>query len=419
MRLESAVYTGASGIISHGQAIAVVGNNISNSNTTAFKESRAEFTEILSKSFEGGTNGAQQQGSGGSRISSVKELFTAGVLEGTGRELDAGIDGDGFFMVGDPASPLLTRAGTFGLDEAGNLTTPSGLDVLGTLVEGGPLAPINLYNLNLTAQATTATSAKGNLSATSAITTVPPNPNSFQELSASASFSQGFNVYDSLGASKSISVSFFKTAAGTFTAQAYIDGGEVGQTAGTPVAIGNPVTLNFSETGVLTNTQAAATITATPAYAGGAAAGNFTIDLSGFTQFATVSNLSNITRNGQGAGNIKGYNISTNGEIYAELDTGDSKLIGTLQLANYPNKDALERIGSNLYRPLENAGEATIGNPQTGSLGAIRGGTLERSTVDLATQFTNVILLQRGYQANAQMMNKATELIQQTLQLIR
>ncbi len=419
MRLESAVFSGASGINSHGSAIAVVGNNISNSNTTAFKESRAEFAELIGKSFEGGSTTADDYYAGsGTQIINVRELFSAGVLEGTGRTLDAGIDGEGFFMVGDPQSPLLTRAGNFSIDNAGNLTSASGLPVLGILEEGGALSPLNLYNLNLTAQATTQVTARGNLDATSPVTQLPNAPADFQAIGKLASFQQSMSVYDSLGASHDITVAFFKTAAGTFTAQAYIDGSETGGTAGTPVAVGNPVTLNFSETGQITNPEAAV-ISAAPAFAGGAAAGNFTIDLSGFTQYASPSSSSNVTKNGQGAGNIKNYEIRSDGGIYAQLDTGDYKLIGTLQLANYPNKDALERIGTNLYRPMENAGDIITGSPGDSSLGAVKGGMLERSTVDLATQFTNVILLQRGYQANAQMMNKATELLQQTLQLIR
>jgi flagellar hook protein FlgE len=416
MRLETALYTGASGIQAHGQAIAVVGNNISNANTTAYKESRVEFSELLPKSIEGGSRSSGEDTGSGVKIAEVKELFTGGVLEGTGRSLDAGIDGEGFFLVGDAASPLLTRAGNFSLNGDGNLVTADGATVLGLPSGSTALGAINLYNVNLTPTATTTGAAGGNLDASLPVTTVPANPTTFNEVAAAASYTQSFSVFDSLGATQDISVAFFKTAPGTFSAQAYIDGADVGQTAGTPVKVGAAVTLNFSETGVQTATSA---IVGTPAYSNGAAAGNFTIDLSKFTQYASPSALTNYVKDGQGSGNVKSYEIRKDGGIYANLDSGSSKLIGTLQLANYPNKDALERIGSNLYKPLTEAGTATIGGPGTGPLGTIGGASLERSTVDLATQFTNVILLQRGYQANAQMMTKTSELLQQTLQLIR
>lgn len=416
MRLETALYTGATGIQAHGQAIAVVGNNISNANTTAYKESRVEFSELLPKSQDGGSSVAGPETGSGVKVAEVKELFTGGVLEGTGRALDAGVDGEGFFLVGDVASPLLTRAGNFSLDNDGNLVTSSGALVLGLPAGQAQLGAINLYNLNLTASPTTAASATGNLDASLPVATVPANPTSFREIAAAASYTQAFSVFDSLGAARDISVGFYKTGAGTFSAQAYIDGADVGQAAGTPVKVGAAVTLAFNENGVQTG---AATIVGTPAFGDGAAVGNFTVDLSKFTQFASPSTLTNFNKDGQGSGNVKGYEIRKDGGIFANLDSGDSKLVATLQLANYANKDALERIGSNLYRPLAEAGEATIGNPGTGPFGTIGGASLERSTVDLATQFTNVILMQRGYQANAQMMTKTSELIQQTIQLIR
>lgn len=418
MRLESALFAGASGIMAQGQGIAVIGNNISNANTTAYKESRVEFSELFPKTPDGNSNTAIPDAGSGVKVSEVKEIFVGGVLEGTGRSLDAGIDGDGFFMVGDAASPLLTRAGNFSLDKTGNLVTSDGSTVLGLPSGSTQLGALNLYNLNLTASATTTGAATGNLDAQAAITTVPANPTSFKEVAKAASYFQSFTVYDSLGAARDISVAFSKTAAGTFSAQAYIDGAQVGQTAGTPVKVGAAVTLNFTETGSQAP-GAAASIVGTPAYNNGAAAGNFTIDLSKFTQYASPSTLTNFTKDGQGAGNISGYEIRKNGEIHALLDSGDSKLIGTLQLANYPNKDALERIGSNLYKPLAEAGTATIGSPGTTSLGNIGGASLERSTVDLATQFTNVIILQRAYQANSQMFSKTAEMLQQTIQMIR
>ena len=419
MRLDTALFAGASGIQAHGQAIAVVSNNISNANTTAYKESRVEFSELLPKSQDGGSSIATPESGSGTKISEVHEIFTGGVLEGTGRSLDAGVDGEGFFMVGDPANPLLTRAGNFSLDKTGNLVTADGSQVLGLPVGSTTLGALNLYNLNLTASATTAGSAAGNLDASLPVATIPANPASFREINENASFLQTFSVYDSLGAARDISVAFYKTGNGAFSAQAYIDGAEVGGTAGTPVKVGNAATLNFSDKGIQDNPGTAATIVGTPAFNNGAAAGNFTIDLSKFTQYASPSSISNYTKDGQGAGNIKGYEIRSNGEIHAQLDSGSSKLIGTLQLASYPNKDALERIGSNLYRPLADAGTATIGNPGSGPLGTTRGQTLEQSTVDLATQFTNVILLQRGYQANAQMVSKTAEMLQQTIALIR
>jgi flagellar hook protein FlgE len=420
MQLESALYSGREGLISHGQAIAVVSDNVSNTNTVGYKASRVEFSDLLSEGRSGDRSTTQPASGSGATLSHVRQLFEGGVIEATGRNLDVGIDGGGFFMVGDVANPFLSRAGNFAINQDGYLVSSDGYTVLGLAPGATTLSSLNMYNVNTAGAVTSKSTLIGNLDATLNVTAPPTNPQTFAAINESASYMASGNVYDSLGQRHDVTIAFFKTANNTWTAQAYVDGGEVGQTAGVPVQIGQNATLNYSANGVIeTANKAAAAITATPAWSNGAAAGNFSIDVSGFSQFSAASTLSNISQDGKSVGNVEGYEIKPDGQIIARMDTGSTTLVGTIQLANVTNKDGLERVGSAMFRVDKSAGTKTTSNPGVGSFGKLQGGALERSTVDISIEFVNIVMLQRGYQASSQALNTASTLLKDTLGLIR
>lgn len=421
MRLESALFSSKEGLTAHGQALAVVGDNVANANTTAYKTSRVEFADLFADGKSGGGSGGIPKSGSGVAVARVRQIHETGVIEATGRQLDVGIAGDGFFMVGDVEAPFYTRAGNFSINADGLLVTADGDPVLGLQGTGTTLGTLNMKNITATGQATSLVTLFGNLNSTTDITTVPAAPASFNEINDSASFVvPSLAVNDSLGDSHNVKLAFFKTGTNTWEARAYMDGEDVGGTAGVPVEVGTAVTLEFQSSGVLTDAAAEnAVMTLTPAYAGGAAAGNFTVDLSGFTQFAGTSLMNSINQDGQAAGNVKSYEFASTGEVNAILDTGSIVQIGTIQLAQFPNVDGLERAGNATFRAGQTTGDPTISDPGDGGSGKLEAASLERSTVDLAGQFIELVLFQRGYQANSQMMNAASELIQGTLQLIR
>lgn len=418
MRIETALDAGRTGLDVHGQAIGMVSDNIANDATTGFKSSRIEFADLLPEGMDGYQSTADAPIGCGAVVSAVRQVWDSGLLEQTGRQLDAGIDGEGFFLVGDVANPMYSRAGNFAIDAKGLLVNSSGDTILGVLPGGTGLSTINMYAVNSSAGvATSKGTLVGNLNASSAMTSAPTNPATFSEIAQAASYMSTMTVYDSLGKSHDVSLAFFKTAANTWTAQAYLDGAEVGGTAGTPVQIGSNGSLAFSTSGVSSN-AAAAVITANPNYSNGAAAGNFTIDLSQFTQYAAASGLANVTQDGRGVGNVKGYEILSDGRLVANLDSGASQLIATLQLAYFVNKDGLQRVGDTMYLANKDAGTVSTGNPGTGIFGKLQGGTLEHSNVDLATQFVNLVIYQRGYQANSQTVNVTNQILKDTIQLM-
>ena len=417
MRLETALLTGTSGVTSYGQAIAVTGDNIANVNTDGYKGSRTEFSDLLAAGINGDCNEVTAQSGCGVYVSAVTQVFDQGTIEFTGRTLDCGIEGNGFFIVQNGTEQLYTRVGNFSVNSDGYLVTGDGHTVLGYAEGSTTLSPLSLQNIELTGSATSSLDLSGNLNASQEITTLPTNPNSFIDVNKNSTYTTNIDVYDSLGESHSIMLAYFKTGTNTWVAQAYIDGEDVGQTAGTPVQIGANTTLSFGPDGAMTGTGTA--ITCNPSYSNGSASGNFSIDLSSFTQYASASGLASVTQDGKPAGNVEDYLIESNGDLYAKLDSGTYQLIGTIQLADVINKDGLERVGDNLYRATIDAGDVVIGSPGSSSFGELNGGAMERSNVDLSSEFVELVTLQRGYQANSQTLQVANELIRDTIQLMR
>ena len=429
MRIESAINASREGINTQGQAIAVISDNISNSNTTAYKESRAEFSDIYA-SFTGAKDDGPIQDGSGSKISGVRSIFTSSTAEFTGRSLDMAIEGNGFFITGDATassgSLQYTRAGNFQLDKEGYLTTAGGQYVLGTTgttttaAGASPtLSRINLTSVQTGATATSKVGLSGNLSSTLPTVAAPGTFATMNALGQAASHIESIQVYDSLGTAKNLTLGYFKTAANTWTVNAYAEGSTVGGAAGSAVQVGTS-TITFGTDGKIpTASQAAAKLTATPAWANGAAAGNFTIDLSQYTQFASGSALSGNTQDGSGVGQVKSYELQKDGKILAGLSNGAFAQVGTVQLANFTNVDGLQRIGSNSYQATAASGKITIGAPGTSGLGDSKGSALEQSSTDLSSEFVNLVVFQRGYQANSKALNAAMDIISQTLGLIR
>jgi flagellar hook protein FlgE len=420
MRLESALLASREGITAHGQAISVVGDNIANSSTTAFKQSRAEFDNLMAESAGDRGAGVVSGAGDGVAVGVIRTVFEGGLVESTGRDLDVAIQGGGFFLVGDPAAPQLSRAGAFQTNKDGFLVNGSGLKVLGyTPASPGTLVPINMFDVKTAGASTTSMKVFGNLSSSSPDVVVPQGAATFRDLTKNASMSATQEVYDSLGTRHDVFLTYFKTAANTWTVQAHVDGQDVGQTQGTPVLLGQ-TTLTFDGTGLIPAAgKAGSVITASPAWGNGAAAGNFKIDLSSFTQYAGASQVLNASQDGQPSGSVKSYEFGDDGTIYANLDSGTKAQVGSLPLATVRSVDGLVRSGSSVFSMGQNAGALEVGRANNGIRGRIEGKSLERSNVDISAQFVELVVFQRGYEANSNALSAANELIKGTIALLR
>lgn len=431
------LFSARSGISSHGQAIAIIGDNISNSSTIGYKASRAEFQDLVA----GGQASGQVVGAG-SQNAGVNTIMSQGTLEFTGRTLDLSVDGNGFFAVQNNTGKYYTRAGDFKLDTSGNIINQNGLQVLGYPAGGsGSLQPINVNTISQSSVGTQTVTVTGNLNAGAAVSSsVPLAPlagagaNSttvtYADINSAAAFTTTVDVFDSLGASHTVTVGFYKTATNVFSARAYVNSQDLGETvSGYPrqlavqpanTAASGTFALNFNSSGALVSGTSTSSLNLQlpAAWNSGASASRMTFDLSGFTQYASPAAVKSITQDGQGVGNVTSLSIEKDGQIFARLSNGQSATVGRLGLVNFANPEGLTRVGGNLLQQSPSSGEPLAGRAQSGTFGAISSGSVELSTVDIANEFVKMITLQRGFQANSRIITTINQLLNDIIQLV-
>ena len=412
------LFAGRAGIQSHGTAISVLADNVANQNTTGFKQSRADFIDLLAGSLGGGSS---VQAGSGSAIVSVTPILTQGTFEFTGRGLDVAIDGNGFFVVedsGGAGQTFYSRAGVFHVDKEGNLLDQNNYAVLGFKSTGaGGLEPMNVNEKEQGSIFTSTVTFSGNLDASSDLTAgIPAAGSTFAQYNNAAQFSTFVDVYDSLGEPHTATVFFYHTATSpaSWTAVAVVDAGEVGGVDGVPSVIGTS-TLNFSSDG--TRIAPLTDFTATPAWDNGSSVGSIVFAFSPFTQFSSSSNIGSIAQNGTGSGSVVGFNVEADGTFFAQLDNGQTSRIGTIALSTFANAEGLRRVGNSLYTESVSSGEPVVGTPGTGTFGSLEAGALELSTADIAGDFIKLISLQRGFQGSSRIITNISDLLKEIINL--
>ena len=386
------LFSGISGLRSHQTMLDVTGNNIANVNTTGFKASQIQFKDTLSQVL---TNaGGAQEGIGGTnpaqvglgvQVAGVTTNFQQGASQVTNRSTDMMISGDGFFVVSKNGQNFYTRSGAFDFDANGNLVTGEGALVQGwaagadgTINVNGPLSPLKLPTTTLTpASATTSATFSGNLPSDAAVGSEP--------------LTRDMEVYDALGNARTISLTFTKTAAGW------------NMTSGATTAA---VTFDAT-TGAMTTPAGPMTIDGVQ------------VDLTGVTGFAKLSTVQADKPDGQQAGTLQSFTINADGTIMGSFSNGLKSPVGRIALGTFANPVGLEKAGGSLYTTTVNSGDAQIGTAGTGGRGGLVGGALEMSNVDLSSEFTNLIIAQRGFQANSRVITTSDELLQELVNLKR
>jgi flagellar hook protein FlgE len=411
-----------SGLRSHQAMLEVVGNNISNVSTPGFKTSNVVFEDVLSQTLRGsGAPGTTYAGTNpsqigmGVRLVGTAQQMTQGSLQRTNRTNDLAIQGDGFFVTDLNGERLYTRAGNFAIDGNGRLATQSGALVLGwqadaqgvlpprdntalTAIElqvGSQIAPYQTQNVlmggNLPAQATVGTS-----------------------------YSTAVTVYDTGGREAPMMLTFTKQSTGpdVWQVTATTDGGA------TLLPLSQSL-FTFNATGEMTTTPRNFTIAAAALTAGGltfnsdisislGAAG----DQSRLTQFAGNNSIAPFSQDGFAQGVLQSYTVTQDGTIVGYYSNGRNLNIGQVALAVFANPEGLERIAGN-WRETPNSGLALIGQALNGGRGQVNPGTLEQSNVDLPQEFSNLIIAQRGFQANSRVITTSDELLQEIVNLKR
>jgi flagellar hook protein FlgE len=401
-----------SGLLANTTALDVVGNNLANMNTQGFKASDVLFEDAFNTA-----NASLQVGNGvGSTLTTTD--FTQGSITSTNGPLDAAIQGNGFFVVQDSAgNTSYTRDGSFSLNSAGDLVTSSGDLVQGwTAVNGvvnpsGPTSAISVPALtSIPPTATANMTVTANLDASSAV---------------GATFSTPIQVVDSLGNTQTLSVQFTETAANAWTYNVTIPGQDVsGGTAGTPSSLATG-SLTFNSSGQLTAPAAGAPVAlaTTGAMADGAAALNINWNLYNstgsplITQYAEASASSGTTQDGVQPGTATGVSLQNGGDLVASYSNGQTVTIAQVAVASVANPDTLIATSNNNF--VLGAGTLTpsVGAAGTGERGTVVGSSLESSNVDMATEFTNLIVYQRGYEAASKVITTQTQMDQMLLQI--
>jgi flagellar hook protein FlgE len=432
MSILKTMYTGVSGINAEGEALGVVGDNISNSNTIGFKGQRAIFADMLGHSVTAGTPSALP--GSGVMMSQVEQMFTQGSLSNTGVSTDMALSGDGFFVVGGTVDGVqgqfYSRAGQMKIDAKGDITNLDGMQLQGYKALGGGKFAASVGGLQvptsaLPPQATTKMAVTANVDANAAIPALPWDPT---QPATTSNFSTSMQVYDSLGNAHAVDVYMVKTAPNAWDYHAVVDGGQLaGGTAGTNVEIGTG-SLTFTSAGALNTVNVSTAISAnfnganpnqainldfgTPIATGGTG-------LSGTTQFGSPSSVSTQTQDGYASGDLAGISVDGSGVVKGTYTNGQKLDVGQLAIAKFRSNEGLGRAGHNLWIATRESGDAALGTAGSGGRGAVTGGALEQSNVDLATQFVDLIAHQRAFSANSKTITTADEMLQEVVNLKR
>jgi len=404
--------TALSGLAANNTALDVVGNNLANLNTTGFKADAIDFKDIM-----GQTSGATEIGAGVATSSTSKQ-FTQGSIQPTAGALDAAIEGNGVFVLRNAAgSTLYTRAGGFKFDGTGTLVTSTGEKVQGWTAVNGVLNDAgNIGDISITAVASQPPTATANMTLTA---------NLDASAATNATFSTPLQVVDSLGVSHVLTYTFTKTGSNAWKYDISIPGEDLtGGTAGTPTSLANG-TMTFDSAGKLTTPlpTAPVSVKTTTGLVSGAANLDMTWALyspagdSLLTQFAQTSSASATSQDGVQAAQLTGITLADGGTLMATFSSGKQVSIAQVAVAAIGNPDSLVSVGNNNYQLGTDTLTPTVGLPQTGNRGQILGGSLESSNVDLAKEFTNLIIFQRGYQANAKVITTQDQLSQVLLNI--
>jgi len=433
------MYSGISGLRNFQTKLDVIGNNIANVNTFGYKKGRTTFKDLMSQQMQGastptanrgGTN-PMQVGLGGA-IATIDNIHTQGSMQTTGRSLDVGISGDGFFLVSDGNLNYYTRAGNFYLDVDGTLVNGDGLRVMGYRADAeGNIDASQLQTLQIQAGSTMAPSAtdeasfKGNLNADFAVNTVgftdqPTRKELLDQLyenNEQTGLITNFSVADSLGGLHTVELAYVKTGSNQWEVF------QVTEDSTTPGAytVASRGTLMFDGQGKFdeTNTNISSTINITPTNGADPIPINLTnADFAKVTQYAGSTTIDVDKVNGNLDGYLESFNIGSSGEIVGVYSNGNVQLLGQIAVATFNNPGGLTKVANNTYQESNNSGTANVGVPGDGR-GTLMGSALEMSNVDLSEEFTEMIVAQRGFQANTRIITTSDEVLQELVNLKR
>ncbi|EJO77606.1 flagellar hook-basal body protein [Leptospira interrogans str. 2003000735] len=444
----------------------VIGNNISNVNTHGFKTERVTFQDMISQELRGASEPKEniggvnpQQVGLGSLIAAIDKIMTQGSLQTTGKNTDVAISGEGFFIVKDGDKQFYTRAGAFNLDKNGYYVNPAnGLKVQGwnsRLDDKGnkyinSAASIEdiiipVYSKE-PARATSQIDFKSNLN--SSAPAVPPDATQ-EEITAMINdpdpkMRRGhvttINTFDDQGIQREFKMEFYKVRDNTWKARLSMTDStqlsvDVSGTGGQNTQLPGNTELEFGFTpdgklvyvsdGVDSMNSGKLNAKVSFRIPGNPAIQNFDLNLgeagmvNGITQFSSDFTTKAVKQDGYTMGYLESFSIDNSGTITGVFSNGVRQPLARVATAVFNNPAGLDKAGDTMFSYSMNSGEPNIGEAGVQGRGKINAGLLEMSNVDLSDQFTDMIVTQRGFQANSRTITTSDQMIQEVLGLKR
>ena len=462
------LFSVVSGLQNHQTRMDVIGNNISNINTTGFKRNRVNFQDMLYQQLQGASRPTEDLGGVnpkevglGMSVASIDTIHIQGALQTTGVQTDLAINGQGFFILDDMGTQLFTRAGAFSIDADGVLVNPAnGMRVQGWMAE--EIDGVNLIDVSApVGQITIPVGSKDPAKATTMVQfacnldkrlpEIPEDPTGDQI--RNSTWRTSTKIFDSFGDEHELIVNFTRVpgTANSWNATVSVDPQNETPTNATigfgeeAPAVGGPTTfvVNFSNNGTLLSAEDGAgnisgasgqvqmyvaydVQTATPNEDGTLTRQQFVLNLgnvggltNSITQYSESSSSKAVEQDGYTMGYLENFKIDLTGVITGIYSNGTTRDIGQVAIATFANQGGLEKQGDNTFRVSNNSGMANIGPSGVAGKGRIIAGTLEMSNVDMADQFVDMIVTQRGFQANSKTIQTADQLLQELLTLKR
>ena len=417
------------GLDTDSTALNTIANNLSNMNTTAYKQQTTDFSSLFSQQI--GTTGSGdeiQQGAGVQVAANVTD-FTQGSISATGSATDMAINGSGFFVLSDGAGGFeYTRAGDFTTNANGNLVTQDGLNVLGYPSTNGVVdTNAQLTGINIPVGQVQPANATANMSMTANLN--PAN---------SGNFSYQMTIYDSMGEPHEATVTFAPSAvANTWSYSVALPASDFASGMSTPVT----GTLGFDSTGALT--------TVTPTGGAAETVGTGTGDVSsiplGFTGLrdsasdlnmnwnllyssgtptitqmdtSAASAVSASSQDGYASGQYESFTIGSDGTVTATFSNGEKENVGQIALANVSNLQGLKSIGNQVYQTTLASGTAVVAAAGSSGVGQIQDSSLEGSNVNISSEFSELIIAQRAFEADSKAVTTFDTVTQDTMNMI-
>jgi flagellar hook protein FlgE len=419
------------GLAANARAMANTSTNIANVNTVGYKTTRNEFSTVLATttvgSYVGGVNNI-----------SMPQISSQGNLLQTSSPTDLAISGQGFFVV--TPTPLdnpsitevaYTRAGAFQKDSSGYLRNAAGYYLQGWALDANGNVPtnpndvsiINLGQVNGTAQPTSTAALRANLKSSATVTS-PYVAGDINAGTVTPQYESAIEIFDTQGGSQPLRLAFVKSAANTWEYEVIYDGDptKIGGAGNNPIASG---TMTFNTDGTVATPATTVPITIPFVASSGLASQTINFNFGtagladGFTQFDTTSTLYGSDINGTLFGGLNGVRVDENGFVIALFTNGIETPLYKLPVATFLNADGLGPLNGNTYRQTVESGTPSLKNADEGGAGKISNRAVEQSTVDIAKEFSDMIVIQRAYSAASKIITTADEMLDELTRLKR